>query len=246
MKINVIFSHHNYDELFFASKTSVVIDVLRASSTIVTALQNGAKEIIPVASVEFAVKISGGLFTGQTLLCGERNTKKIEGFALGNSPLEFTEDKIGGKSIILYTTNGSKAIVKAKFSGNLFITTFLNLSTVAKKLVEIEKDTEIICSGRGNAISLEDIVCAGKLVSEIQKYKEEIELSDSSKASISLNKSFGKNVHKMLKETEHGQILIENGFEKDIEYCSKLDLLEAVPVFTNNALRLLSAVKPVV
>ena len=245
MKINVLFSHNNYDELFFASKTSVVIDVLRASSTIVAALQNGAKEIIPVASVEFAVKISGGLFTGQTLMCGERNTKKIEGFALGNSPLEFTEDKIAGKSIILYTTNGSKAVVKAKFSENLFITTFLNLSAVAKKLIEVNKDTEIICSGRGNAISLEDIVCAGKLVSEIQKYKDEIELSDSSKASISLNKSFGKNIHKMLKETEHGQILIENGFEKDIEYCSKLDLLEAIPVFSNNALRLLSSVKPV-
>ena len=245
MKINVLFSDNNYDELFFASKTSVVIDVLRASSTIVAALQNGAKEIIPVASVEFAVKISGGLFTGQTLMCGERNTKKIEGFALGNSPLEFTEDKIAGKSIILYTTNGSKAVVKAKFSENLFITTFLNLSAVAKKLIEVNKDTEIICSGRGNAISLEDIVCAGKLVSEIQKYKDEIELSDSSKASISLNKSFGKNIHKMLKETEHGQILIENGFEKDIEYCSKLDLLEAIPVFSNNALRLLSSVKPV-
>jgi 2-phosphosulfolactate phosphatase len=245
MKINVLFSHNNYDELFFASKTSVVIDVLRASSTIVTALHNGAKEIIPVASVEFAVKISGGLFTGQTLLCGERNTKKIEGFALGNSPLEFTEDKIAGKSIILYTTNGSKAVVKAKFSENLFVTTFLNLSAVAKKLIEIDKDTEIICSGRGNAISLEDIVCAGKLVSEVQKYKEEIELSDSSKASISLNKSFGKNIDKMLRETEHGQILIENGFENDIEYCSQLDLLEAIPVFSNNALKLLSSVKPV-
>ena len=246
MKVNVIFSHNNYDELFFASKTSVVIDVLRASSTIVTALQNGAKEIIPVASVEFAVKISGGLFTGQTLICGERNTKMIEGFALGNSPLEFTKDKIAGKSIILYTTNGSKAVVKAKFSENLFVTTFLNLSAVTKKLMEINKDTEIICSGRGNDISLEDIVCAGKLVSEIQKYKEDIELSDSSRASISLNKSFGINIYKMLKDTEHGQILIENGFEKDIEYCSKLDLLDAVPVFTNNALRLMSAVKPVV
>ncbi len=244
MKINVHFSHNNYDELFFASKTSVVIDVLRASSTIVTALQNGAKEIVPVASVEFAVKISGGLFTGQTIMCGERNTKKIEGFALGNSPLEFTEDRVAGKSIIFYTTNGSRAVVKAKFSENLYVTTYLNLSAVAKRLAEVDKDTEIICSGRGNGISLEDIICAGKLITEIQGLKESIELSDSSKASISLNKSFGKNIHKMLKETEHGQILIENGFEKDIEYCSKLNLLDAIPVFSNNALRLLSAIKP--
>ena len=243
MKINVLFSHNNIDELYFTSKTAIVIDVLRASSTIVTALQNGAKEIIPVSSVEFAVKISGGLFTGQTLMCGERNTKKIEGFALGNSPLEFTEDIVSGKSIILYTTNGSRAVVKAKFSENLFVASFLNLSAVAKHLVEMKKDFEIVCSGRGNTISLEDIICSGKLITEVQKLIEDIQLSDSAKASISLNKSFGRNILKMLKETEHGQILIENGFEKDIEYCSKLNILEAIPTFTNNALRLLLPTK---
>src|SRR4030042_1909444 len=132
MKINVLFTYVSADDLSFTGRTSVVIDVLRASSTIVNALQNDAKEIIPVSTVEFAVKVSGGMFSGQTLLGGERNTKKVEGFALGNSPLEYTPDIIGGKTIILYTTNGSKAIVKAKFSENLFICSFLNLEAVAK------------------------------------------------------------------------------------------------------------------
>jgi 2-phosphosulfolactate phosphatase len=240
MKINVLFLHNNFDELYFTSKTTVVIDVLRASSTIVTALQNGAKEIIPVASIEFAVKISGGLFTGQTLMGGERNTKKIDGFALGNSPLEYTEDIVARKSIILYTTNGSRAVVKAKFSENLYVTTYLNLTAVAKQLAELNIDTEILCSGNGNAISLEDTVCAGKLITEVQKLNEGVQLSDSAKMSSSLNKSFGKNIFKMLKNSEHGQILMKNGFEKDIEYCSRLDALEAIPVFSNNALKLLS------
>ena len=243
MKINLLFSYLNYDELYFSSKTIVVIDVLRASSTIVTALNNGAREIIPVASVEFAVKISGGLFTGQTIIGGERNTKKVEGFTFGNSPLEYTEDKVSGKSIIFYTTNGSRAVVKAKFSENLFVASYLNLSAVAKHLAELGKDVEILCSGRGNAISLEDIICGGKLITEVQKFKEDISISDSSKAGISLNKSFGKNIKKMLKETEHGQILLENGFEEDIEYCGKLNMLDAIPVFSNNALRLLSSVR---
>jgi 2-phosphosulfolactate phosphatase len=243
MKINVLFLHNNHDELYFASKTTVIIDVLRASSTIVTALQNGAKEIIPVASIEFAVKVSGGLFTGQTLMGGERNTKKIDGFALGNSPMEYTENIVAKKSIILYTTNGSRAVVKAKFSENLFVTTYLNLTAVAKQVAELNKDTEILCSGNGNAISLEDSVCAGKLVTEIQKFNEGVQLSDSAKMSISLNKSFGKNIYKMLKNSEHGQVLIENGFEKDIEYCSRLDELEAIPVFSNNVLKLLSPQK---
>ena len=90
MKLNVFLSPVIVDELYFTGKTTVVIDVLRATSTIVTAINNGAKEVVPVASVEFAVKVSGGMFGGQTLLGGERNTKKIEGFALGNSCLLYT------------------------------------------------------------------------------------------------------------------------------------------------------------
>ena len=86
MKLNVFLSPVIVDELYFTGKTTVVIDVLRATSTIATAINNGAKEVVPVASVEFAVKVSGGMFGGLTLLGGERNTKKIEGFALGNSP----------------------------------------------------------------------------------------------------------------------------------------------------------------
>jgi len=115
MKINVLFSPVSVNELYFTGKISVVIDALRATTTIITALENGAKEIIPVGTVEFAIKVSGGMFGWQTLLGGERNTKKIEGFALGNSPLEYSSDVVSGKSIVLYTTNGTKAIAKASF-----------------------------------------------------------------------------------------------------------------------------------
>jgi len=102
MKINTLLTPLSVDDLFFTKKNVVVIDVLRASTTIVTALSNGAKEIIPVGSVEFAMKISGDSFKGHTLLGGERNTKKIEGFALGNSPLEYVKDIVNGKSIGLF------------------------------------------------------------------------------------------------------------------------------------------------
>ncbi len=139
MKINTLFSYINTDELAYTGKTTVVIDVLRASTTIIQALQNGAREVIPVASVEFAVKVSGGMFGGQTLLGGERNTKKLEGFALGNSPLEYIPEVVSGKTIILFTTNGSKAIVKAKFSDNLFIAAFTNLNAMADHLMKLNK-----------------------------------------------------------------------------------------------------------
>jgi 2-phosphosulfolactate phosphatase len=239
MKTNVLFTPANADELSFSGKTTVVIDVLRATSTIVNAIRNGAKEIIPVATVEFAVKVSGGMFGGLTLLGGERNTKKIEGFALGNSPLEYSPEIINGKSIILYTTNGTKAIAKAKFSKNLLICSFLNLSVIAQYLISLDSDFEIICSGRNNSFSLEDTVCAGKLISEVLKLKEDLELSDTAKASLAISKTLGKSLLKMLMESEHGILLLENGFEADIRFCSKINSVNVIPTFNGNVIKLL-------
>ena len=239
MKINVFFTPLSVDELFFPGKTTVVIDVLRASSTIVSALQNGAREVVPVSSVEFAVKVSGGMFGGQTLLGGERNTKKIEGFALGNSPLEYTKEIVDGKTIVLYTTNGTRAVVKAKFSENLFVCSFLNLSAVASHLINLNNNVEILCSGKANNFSMEDTICAGKLVAELQKLNEDIEITDSARASLALNKSFGKSIVKMLSESEHGKVLIENNFEEDIKFCGKLNSSDIIPYYTSSVIKVM-------
>lgn len=239
MKCNVIISPSFLDELYYTGKTIVVIDVLRASNTIITALNNGAKEIVPVASVEFAVKVSGGMFGGQTLLGGERNTKKIDGFALGNSPGEYSKEIIYGKSIVFFTTNGSRAIAKAKFSENLFICSFSNLAAIAKQLAKLDQDFEILCAGRNNSFSLEDSICAGKLILYMQELDQNLELTDSSNACLALNKSFGKNILKMLKNCDHGKLLIENGFEEDIITCSKVNNTKVVPFFRENVVKLM-------
>ncbi|MBS4034806.1 MAG: 2-phosphosulfolactate phosphatase [Ignavibacterium sp.] len=240
MKVNVLFSPVNADELYFTNKTTVVIDVLRATSVITQAIKNKAKEVIPVGTIEFAVKVSGGMFGGQTLLGGERNTKKIEGFALGNSPFEYVKKIVEGKSIVFYTTNGTKAIVKAKFSENLIICSFLNLSTVAKHLVELGKDIEILCAGRNNLFSLEDSVCAGRLTKEIMILNKELILNDSALAAFSLDDKFGSDLVEMMKQCEHGKILLENGFEKDIEFCGQLNSMEIIPIFKNGTVKALS------
>lgn len=239
MKAHVLLSPHNVDELYFTGKNTVVIDVLRATSVIITALSNRAKEIIPVNSIEFAMKVSGNAFGGQTILAGERNTKKIDGFTLGNSPLEFTKENIEGKSIILFTTNGSKAIVKAKFSANLFLCAFNNLNAVASHLAEMNEDFEILCAGSNGMFCIEDTVCAGKLVRKIQKLKSDIILTDAAKASVELNKSFGKNVEELLYNCEHGKKLIDNGFEEDINYCAQIDNLDGCAVFNSGSIKLL-------
>jgi 2-phosphosulfolactate phosphatase len=239
MKLNVIFSPVQSDELFFTGKTTVVIDVLRASSTIITALENGAKEVIPVGTIEFAVKVSGGMFGGQTLLGGERNTKKIEGFALGNSPSEYTKEIVSGKTIVFYSTNGSKAIVKAKYSENLFICSFSNINALSDHLVKLNEDVLVLCSGNNNFFSLEDSVCAGKLVQEILNKNSKINLTDSSNAALAISKTFGKDIKKMLSNTEHGQVLINNGYEDDMVLCAKLNGSVTIPVYSANALKVL-------
>lgn len=240
MKLNVLFSPGSTDELFFTGKTTVVIDILRASTTIVEALKNGAKDVVPVGVVEFAVKISGGMFGGQTLLCGERNTKKIDGFALGNSPLEYTKEVVTGKSLVFYSTNGSKAIAKAKFSNNLFICTLSNINAVARHLTKLGENCVILCAGNNGMFSLEDSVCAGALIDEIIKIKNDVILSDSAKGALALNKSFGNDKLTVLKESEHGKLLIQNGFIKDIEFCSKLNSTKVIPYYVNSVLKAMS------
>lgn len=239
MKLDVLYSPVQADELFFTGKTTVVIDVLRASSTIITALANGAKEIVPVGTIEFAVKVSGGIFGGQTLLGGERNTKKIEGFALGNSPSEYTKEIVSGKAIVFYSTNGSRAIVKAKYSANLFVCSFNNLNALAMHLKKLNEDVIILCSGNNNLFSLEDSVCAGMLINELISETKKFELTDSSISAMSLYKAFGKNIFKMLSETDHGRLLIDNGFKDDLKACAELDNTEVIPFYSGSILKVL-------
>lgn len=244
MKLNVLLSPLNADELYFTQKTTVVIDVLRASTTVIAALSNGAKEVIPVGTVEFAVKVSSGVYGGQTLIGGERNTKRIEGFALGNSPLEYTRETVENKTIVFYTTNGSKAIARAKFSDNLFVCSFNNLLGMAQHLVKLNKDVEILCAGHNNLFSLEDTVCAGMLVGRIKRLNRSAKISDSSRAAQALYEKFGDDIYKMLENTEHGKRLIQNGFKNDMEYCSRYNNTKNIPYFDGNALKLLDQ-KPV-
>jgi 2-phosphosulfolactate phosphatase len=242
MKIDLSFSSGQFEDLQLRDKHIIVIDVLRASTTITVALNNGAREIIPVANVESAVKISGSLFGEVTLRGGERNGKIIEGFNLGNSPVEYSEAAVKGKSIIYCTTNGSVAMFKSRYARSLTIGSFVNLSAVVDIMKEDQKDYLIICAGRANSIgafSIEDAVCAGMMIQRLQKNESiTLELSDSAKAAHALYKSFGKSVLKMLKTSEHGQYLIDIGFAEDLKICSAVDSVPVVPALNGTVIKL--------
>ena len=239
IRITVHFTPSELDELQCRDKTVVVIDVLRASTTIITALTNGAKEMIPVSSIESAVKISSSLFGDVTLRAGERNGKRIEGFNLGNSPLEFTEEAVKGKSIIFLTTNGSIAMVKARHAKHLLIGAFVNLSNIVDTLKELNTDFTIICSGQDGRFCLEDAVCAGKIINRLKKdSKKQYSLDDAALSIASLDEIYGKNILRMLKTSEHGKYLAGIGFEDDLKVCSQIDSLPMMPLSSGGVIKL--------
>ncbi|HTK81305.1 MAG TPA: 2-phosphosulfolactate phosphatase [Bacteroidota bacterium] len=234
----VYFTPAQIDEMMLKDKNVVVIDVLRASTTVITALHHGAKEVIPVNTIESVVKISSSLFGDVTLRAGERNGKMIEGFNLGNSPLEYTEDVVKGKSIILLTTNGSSAMVKGRYAKNLAVAGFANLSTVVSFLHEMNSDFIIICSGKENRFCIEDAVCAGRILNALtEKHNSDLATDDTAEAAMVLDKNVGRNILKMLRSSGHGTYLSQIGFADDLKACAATDTMAILPLLSNNIIR---------
>lgn len=241
MKVRVYFSPNTLDEIDLRDTTIVVIDVLRASTTITYAMNAGAREVIPVASVDQAMKIVGNLFSTSTILCGERGGKRIEGFKLGNSPAEYTKEVVEGKSLILTTTNGAVALTKAKHARHCFIGSFVNVSAVVHALSELsdleETGLVIICSGREDDFSLEDAVCAGLMLTKLSEKITAIELTDSARTVLSVYKEYGNDILGTLLESEHGKYLVSIGYKDDIKTASEIDSVPIVPVLEQTVIK---------
>jgi 2-phosphosulfolactate phosphatase len=239
MRADLFFTLQQTDEFVLRNRTVVVIDVLRAGTTIAAAIASGAKEIIPVTTVERAVKISGSLFGDYILRGGERNGKMIEGFNLGNSPAEYTPEKVKGKAIIYSTTNGSRAIDKARYAQEMAVCSFVNLSTVARFLRDLNKDFSILCAGNNGLFSIEDTVCAGMLVHQMnQEEGLDLSMSDAVQAAVALYKSFGRSIPKMIRNSEHGKYLAQIGFKDDLELCAAVDTIDVLPRLVGSVVKL--------
>jgi len=230
------------DDLNLKDKNVIILDVLRATTTMTVALANGAKEVIPTENIATAVRVAKG--SKNSLLCGERNGKLIDGFNLGNSPLEYTPETIKEKSLIFSTTNGTLAIVKSKFAKNCILCSFVNVSAVVEYVNSIDEDFTIICSGKLNDFCLEDAVCAGMLLTKLSVNRD-LEMKDSEIAAMNLchdlamlvNVPSSDKVFKLLHSSEHGKYLTSIGFEKDLEVSSKIDSYPYIPIFKNGVIR---------
>ena len=218
-------------------RTVVVIDVLRATSSVVEALVNGAQGVYPAPSTEEAIKLASSLGREDTILCGESRGLKIEGFDLGNSPREFSAETVMGKRLVMSTTNGTRTFFLVEDAVRVLVCSFMNLSAVAA--VAIEADSLIIvCAGMEGLFSLDDAVCAGALVQRIRAAAEvDVELNDAAMGAVEMALTFRVNAH-FLGSTSTGQRLIEIGLREDLELCAEIDRYSVVPEMDDRVIQL--------
>ncbi|MDL2220773.1 2-phosphosulfolactate phosphatase [Eubacteriales bacterium OttesenSCG-928-N14] len=232
MKIETYAAHTHVTDKELRGKTVVVIDTLRATSTIITALYNGAEQIYPVQSVEQAMDLAYQMREQGVLLGGERNAEKVQGFDLGNSPLEYMRRSIDGKSIILSTTNGTQAMQKAALAKDVYIGALLNGVTVASALMHIAGDAVLLCAGTHGNYSMDDIITAGYIIYRMKGFnsQKEIEMDDLSASAYQLYKMKKDNLQQELSMCTHYNVLKAKGMDEDLEYCLKRDTVRILPV----------------
>lgn len=223
-----------------AGSAAVVIDVIRATSTMVTAFGHGAEAVYPTVSTEDALRLASSLGRDETLLCGERKGRKIEGFDLGNSPAEYDRETVEGKRLVMSTTNGTRAFLAAANADRILAASFLNLGAVAESVVGAVADGSplaVICAGKEDRFSLDDAVCAGALIREVEERTGvDLELNDSAVAARALSAEFGAD-EAFLRRTAAGRALVEIGLGSDLSLCARRDVYDLVPEMLDRVIR---------
>jgi 2-phosphosulfolactate phosphatase len=200
----------------------VVVDILRATSSWVTAIGNGARLIRPVNTLKECKSLGNKGF----LTAAERGGQRIEGFDLGNSPLEYTHERVSGKKIAVTTTNGSRTIKYALAGKEIYIGAYLNLKALYQVLNNKSR-VVIICSGWEGRPGMEDILFAGELVSMLSNTHEFSD--DAALVAFELYKKARQNMYFFLSQAMHVRRLLKLGLKKDIEFCLKKDIFQVVP-----------------
>jgi 2-phosphosulfolactate phosphatase len=211
---------------------TVIIDVFRATSTIATALDNGALSVIPVSGVQECIDL--GLRTANSITAGERDGKVAEGLQHGNSPAEYPRSFVAGKKLVLTTTNGTKLLHMVKDAAIIITGSFLNLSAVCEFLIAQGKPVLLGCAGWKDRFNLEDTLFAGAVVDRL---KEHFTIHcDSARAAHILQQGVTGSYIDFLKDSSHYRRLSAYGLEEDMAYCTTPDLHPVVPVLRGNEL----------
>jgi len=209
--------------------TVLVIDVLRASTTIVTALTNGCRAIVPLDDPDEARRRAAA--TANALIAGERRGEPLEGFDLGNSPLEFTREQVAGRTLFLTTSNGTKALLAARSAAAIGVAGFVNLSAAASWAVEQGRDVVVLCSGERGDRSLEDEICAGLLVDRLQAASPNATLGREAAEVARRARPYAKDLARLAQDSRWARHLTSRGRGRDVAACLTLDAFVLVPVY---------------
>lgn len=219
----------------------VVIDVLRFTTSAAFALANGARSIVPCATLDEAQA-----HAGRCLLAGERNAVRPVGFDLGNSPLEFSAAAVQGRDIAWTTSNGTRAIsllvpqlvprldasTPSSFR-DLALASYVNLTAVASLLERNLREDAVVaiaCSGRDGGFALEDTACAGALVRRLRAaLGDRLTVNDGARASACIDEAYGEDFARLFRDAQHGRFLRDHGFGADLDACGALDAVQVVP-----------------
>lgn len=211
---------------------AVVIDVLRATTTIAAALNAGAEAVQAFSSIEDLLAVSGSWLAEKRLRAGERGGAKVEGCDLGNSPLECTPALVRGKRLFLSTTNGTRALQRVEQAGTVITAAQVNRRAAVNYILEQQPPTLwLLGSGWQGGYSLEDSACAGAIAGFLLKHQENIEIgNDEVIASVALYNQWKDNLLEMYHLCSHGQRLLRLDAGEDLQYCARTDLLNVLPI----------------
>jgi 2-phosphosulfolactate phosphatase len=233
MKLEVFLSPRELVPGDIQGRVVAVIDVLRASTTVAVALANGARTVVPVEDVDEAITRAKQFDPGQVLTAGERKMLPIAGFDMGNSPLDFSESKVSGCTVIITTTNGTRALMGLSGARDIVVASYVNHAAVTAMLRAAARsnDISIVCAGTEGHFSLEDAACAGRYVRSITQASPSITMNDAAHACALIDGRYGDNIAEIFKDSSHGRALAEAGFGDDLVACAQLDTHSVVPIY---------------
>ncbi len=232
MKIDLYVNRTELETVELTNRqTAIVIDVLRASTSIITALYNGCRAVIPVIEVEDAFLLAEQFSREDRLLAGERQEVFIAGFDLSNSPLEFTADRVKDKTIIFTSTNGARLFRVSAAARQTVVCGFVNVSRVVDFVRKSSAEVAILCAGKHGQFGLEDVVCGGMVIAKLMVAEENNnELNDGALAAYRVYQHFAENLLGMLRQCSHGRRLVQIGQDCDLIQAASVDLLPILPV----------------
>ena len=233
MRLDVFFTPSQVKPADTAGRLVAIVDVLRASTTVATALGNGAKTVIPLEGADEVISRSKEFSRSGVKLAGEQKMFPIAGFDLGNSPQDFTAEAVEGKTILITTTNGTRALLGVQGARDIVIASYVNFTAVLammKVAASSNTDIAIICAGEEGSFTLEDAACAGRYVRAIPK-RASVVSNDAASASVLIEKRYGENIAKVFKESTHGQALQSAGFGDDLTAAAEVDAYPVVPIY---------------